>query len=159
MHEMNGCEEFYKYRGRCLFCDMVHQELSTGTRIVFEEDTFVAFTPYASRFPFEICVMSKVHSSHFENIQKLETEELAQVLRTVLLKLEKALELPPYNFIVHTTPFILGEIEHYHWHIEIIPRLTRVAGFEWGSGFYINTVAPESAAEFLRNANIEKDAG
>src|SRR3990167_9187788 len=128
MHEMNGCEEFYKYRGRCLFCDMVQQELSTGTRIVLEDD----------------------------NLQKLEIEELAQVLRTVLLKLEASLEFPPYNYIVHTTPFVFGEIEHYHWHIEIIPRLTRVAGFEWGTGFYINTVTPESAAEFLRNASIER---
>lgn len=158
IHEMAACEEFYKYRGRCLFCDIVQQELSTGLRIVVEEDTFVAFTPYASRFPFEICVVSKTHSSHFENLQKLEAEELALVLRAVLLKLEASLEFPPYNYIIHTTPFSLGEIEHYHWHIEIIPRLTKVAGFEWGSGFYINTVSPENAAEFLRNVNIEKSA-
>ncbi|MEK7749911.1 MAG: galactose-1-phosphate uridylyltransferase, partial [Planctomycetota bacterium] len=98
----------------------------------------------------------KIHSSHFENLQKIEIEELAQVLRIVLLKLEASLEFPPYNYIIHTTPFVFGEIEHYHWHIEIIPRLTRVAGFEWGTGFYINTVTPESAAEFLRNASIER---
>jgi len=155
MHEMNGCEEFYKYRGRCLFCDMVQQELATGSRIVLEDDIFVAFTPYASRFPFEIWVMPKVHSSHFENLQKLEIEELAQVLRKILLKLEKALEFPPYNYIVHTTPFTYREIEYYHWHIEIIPRLTRVAGFEWGSGFYINPVTPESAAEHLRDTSVD----
>ncbi|MEJ1741414.1 hypothetical protein SMA57_28695, partial [Escherichia coli] len=85
-----------------------------------------------------------------------EIEELAHVLRTVLLKLEASLEFPPYNYIIHTTPFSFGEIEHYHWHIEIIPRLTRVAGFEWGSGFYINTVLPENAAKFLREVDIEK---
>ena len=156
MHEMSGCEEFYKYRGRCLFCDMVQQELSAEIRVVLEEDNFVAFTPYASRFPFEIWILPKIHSSHFENLQKIEIEELAQVLRIVLLKLEASLEFPPYNYIIHTTPFVFGEIEHYHWHIEIIPRLTRVAGFEWGTGFYINTVTPESAAEFLRNASIER---
>ena len=155
-HEMDGCMEFYKYRGRCLLCDMVQQELSTGTRIVFESDNFLAFAPYASRFPFEIWILPKNHSSHFENLQKMEIEELAQVLRTVLLKLEVALEFPPYNYIIHTTPFAFGEVEHYHWHIEVIPRLTKIAGFEWGTGFYINTVTPESAAEFLRDANIEK---
>jgi UDPglucose--hexose-1-phosphate uridylyltransferase len=134
---------------------MVQQELATGSRIVLEDDIFVAFTPYASRFPFEIWVMPKVHSSHFENLQKLEIEELAQVLRKILLKLEKALEFPPYNYIVHTTPFTYREIEYYHWHIEIIPRLTRVAGFEWGSGFYINPVTPESAAEHLRDTSVD----
>lgn len=158
VHEMNGCEEFYKYRGRCLFCDMIQQELATRARIVFESDIFVAFTPYASRFPFEVWILSKNHSSHFENLQKLEAEELAHALRTVLRKLEASLEFPPYNYIVHTTPFVLGELEYYHWHIEIIPQLTRVAGFEWGSGFYINTVTPENAAEFLRNVTIEKKA-
>ncbi len=155
-HEMDGCMDFYKYRGRCLFCDMVQQELSAGVRIVFEGDNFLAFTPYASRFPFEIWILPKNHSSHYENLQKMEIEELAQVLRTVLLKLEMALEFPPYNYIIHTTPFAFGEVEHYHWHIEIIPRLTKIAGFEWGTGFYINTVTPESAAEFLRDANIER---
>ena len=87
--------DFYKYRGRCLFCDMVQQELSAGVRIVFEGDNFLAFTPYASRFPFEIWILPKNHSSHYENLQKMEIEELAQVLRTVLLKLEMALEFPP----------------------------------------------------------------
>jgi len=155
-HEMDCCLEFYKYRGRCLFCDMVQQELSTGVRIVLEGDNFLAFAPYAARFPFEVWILPKHHSSHFENLQKMEIEELSQVLRTVLLKLEVSLEFPPYNYIIHTTPFAFGEVEHYHWHIEIIPRLTKIAGFEWGTGFYINTVTPESAAEFLRDVNIEK---
>lgn len=135
MHEMNGCEEFYKYRGRCLFCDMVQQELATGTRIVYDGEMFVAFAPYASRFPFEVWILSKVHASHFENLQKLEAEELAHVLRNVLLKLEASLEFPPYNYIIHTTPFTLGEIEHYHWHIEIIPRLTRLQVLNGGAVF------------------------
>jgi len=156
MHEMEGANVFYKYRGRCLFCDMVRQELATRSRIVYEGDIFVSFAPYASRFPFELWILSKNHSSHFENSQKLEIEDLAKTLKKTLLKLESSLEFPPYNYIIHTTPFNYGEIEYYHWHIEIIPRLTNVAGFEWGSGFYINTVKPETAAEFLRNTNNEK---
>lgn len=157
IHEMEGSEAFYKYRGRCLFCDMVRQELATGARIVMEGKNFIAFTPYASRFPFEIWILSKTHASHFENIQKLEVEELAKILQKTILKLEACLTFPPYNYIIHTTPFTYGEIEYYHWHIEIIPRLTNIAGFEWGSGFYINTVMPETAAEFLRNANIQNN--
>ncbi|MDR4509859.1 MAG: galactose-1-phosphate uridylyltransferase [Candidatus Brocadiaceae bacterium] len=155
MQEMNACEEFYKYRGRCLFCDIVRQEIKEGTRIVLEDDTFVVFTPYASHFPFEIWVLPKAHSSQFENLQDREISELARVLRTTLLKLEIVLEFPAYNYVIHTTPFVYDEIEQYHWHIEIIPRLTKIAGFEWGSGFYINTMTPENAAEYLRNADRE----
>ncbi len=82
--------------------------------------------------------MPKAHSSHYENIPKPGVDDLGGTLRTVLEKLEKALDNPPYNYIIHTAPFDHQELPHYHWHIEIIPRLTKVAGFEWGSGFYIN---------------------
>jgi UDPglucose--hexose-1-phosphate uridylyltransferase len=152
-HEMRGAEEFYKYRNRCIFCDMIRQEIATESRIVMEEDNFIAFTPFASRFPFEIWILPKQHEAHFENTQKLEIEELAMVLKSTLTKLETALDSPPYNYILHTSPFNAGELEYYHWHIEIIPRLTKIAGFEWGTGYYINTVPPESAAEYLRNVD------
>jgi len=153
--EMKGCEDFYGYRGRCLFCDMIEQEISSGERVVLEGENFVAFEPYAARFPFETWILPKRHSSHFENLQKLGIAELAADLRTLLLKLETALDYPPYNYIVHTSPFNVGDLNHYHWHIEVIPRLTRVAGFEWGTGFYINPVPPENAAEYLRTVEID----
>ncbi|MGR3311530.1 MAG: galactose-1-phosphate uridylyltransferase [Candidatus Brocadiales bacterium] len=154
-HEMRSSEEFYKYRNRCIFCDMVRQEISTGTRIVIEDDNFIAFEPFAPRFPFETWILPKKHEAHFENTQKIEIEELATVLKSTLAKIEIALDSPPYNYILHTSPFNSGELEYYHWHIEIIPRLTRVAGFEWGTGYYINSVPPESAAEYLRKVDDE----
>ena len=153
--EMEGALGFYNYRGRCIFCDMIQQELATGSRIVLDLPNFVVFCPFASRFPFETWILPKQHSSHFENIQRQQVEELGLVLKTVLCKLELALDDPPYNYIIHTAPFDTQELQHYHWHIEIMPRLTRVAGFEWGSGFYINPVLPEQAAAFLRDTDID----
>ncbi|MCK4299631.1 MAG: galactose-1-phosphate uridylyltransferase, partial [Planctomycetes bacterium] len=152
--EMKGAQDFYGYRGRCIFCDMVEQELSAGTRVVLEGERFVAFAPFASRFPFETWLLPKRHASHFENLQKLGIAELAVDLKTILAQLEKALDYPPYNYIIHTAPFDVGDLAHYHWHIEIIPRLTRIAGFEWGTGFYINPVAPEDAAEYQRTVEL-----
>ncbi len=153
--EMEGALGFYNYRGRCIFCDMIQQELATGSRIVLDLPNFVVFCPFASRFPFETWILPKQHSSHFENIQRQQVDELGLVLKTVLCKLETALDDPPYNYIIHTAPFDTQELQHYHWHIEIMPRLTRVAGFEWGSGFYINPVLPEQAAAFLRDTDID----
>jgi UDPglucose--hexose-1-phosphate uridylyltransferase len=153
--EMRGGKAFFDFRGRCIFCDMVQQELDTGSRVVYDSDEFVAFEPYAPRFPFETWILPKNHATHYEEIERHSTEQLARCLKTTLLKLEKALDSPPYNYMVHTTPFDLGHVEHYHWHIEIIPRLTKVAGFEWGTGFYINAVPPETAAEFLRETQVE----
>jgi UDPglucose--hexose-1-phosphate uridylyltransferase len=153
--EMTGALEFYNYRGRCIFCDMVQQELATESRIVLDTPHLTAFCPYASRFPFETWILPKHHSSHFENIQKGGVEELGTALKTLLMKLESALDRPPYNYIIHTAPFDTQELPHYHWHLEIIPRLTKMAGFEWGTGFYINPVAPENAAGFLREIDVE----
>ncbi len=153
--EMEGSLGFYNYRGRCIYCDMIQQELATGSRIVLDLPNFVVFCPFASRFPFETWILPKQHSSHFENIQRQQVEELGLVLKTVLCKLELALDDPPYNYLIHTAPFDTQELQHYHWHMEIMPRLTRVAGFEWGSGFYINPVLPEQAAAFLRDTDIE----
>jgi UDPglucose--hexose-1-phosphate uridylyltransferase len=120
---------------------------------------FTAFCPYASRFPFETWILPKQHSSHYENIPKPSVDDLGNVLRQVLAKLELALDSPPYNYIIHTAPFDHQELPHYHWHIEIIPRLTKVAGFEWGSGFYINPVPPEEAAAFLREVEVNLSPG
>ena len=152
--EMTGGLEFFNYRGRCIFCDMVQQELATEKRVVVDTPHFTAFCPYASRFPFETWVVPKQHSSHYENIPKPGVDDLGGVLRLVLNKLELALDSPAYNYIVHTAPFDLQELPHYHWHVEIIPRLAKVAGFEWGSGFYINPVPPEDAAAFLREVEV-----
>jgi UDPglucose--hexose-1-phosphate uridylyltransferase len=150
IREMQGASDFYGFRGRCLFCDMIQQELASNERVILNTADFIAITPFASRFPFETWILPKEHSSHFENLHKYEVEGLASILQRTLKKIERALLRPPYNYIIHTAPFDLGEIDYYHWHIEIIPRITRVAGFEWGTDFYINPVVPEEAAQCLR---------
>ena len=157
--EMTGALEFFNYRGRCIYCDIVHQETEAKKRVVAETAHILAFCPYASRFPFETWILPKHHNSHYENIQKNEVDELGTVLKTILMKLEVALDRPAYNYIIHTSPFDTQALPHYHWHLEIIPRLTRVAGFEWGTGFYINPVPPEQAALFLREIEVDVSGG
>jgi len=152
--EMSGSIEFFKYRGRCVYCDIIRQESEQKERIVFETDNFIAIAPYASRFPFEVWILPKQHQSHFEDITESDLRGIANCLKNVLTKLESTLERPPYNYMIHTSPFNTNEMEYYHWHIEITPRLTRVAGFEWGTGFYINPVLPEQAAKFLREVQL-----
>jgi len=153
--EMTGSLEFYNYRGRCVYCDMIQQELASEKRIVLDSPGFLALCPFASRFPFETWLLPKTHASHYENIQKNEVDELSGVMRQVIAKVEAALDQPAYNYIVHTAPFDTQELGHYHWHMEIIPSLTKTAGFEWGTGFYINPVPPEQAAAFLREIEVE----
>lgn len=154
--ELNGAHEFYRYRGRSIFSDMIQQELATESRVVVETEGYVVLCPFASRFPFETWILPKQHSSHYENISRPMIEELGVVLKQTLRKLELGLDDPPYNYVFHTAPFSSQELPHFQWHIEIFPRLSRVAGFEWGSGFYINPVSPESAAEFLRETDTEE---
>jgi UDPglucose--hexose-1-phosphate uridylyltransferase len=153
--ELEGTEAFYRYRGRSIFQDMIQQELATDSRVVLDSPNFLVFCPFASRFPFETWILPKQHSSHFENITRPAIEDLGSVLKQTLRKLEIALDDPPYNFVIHTAPFDRQELPHYLWHIELFPRITRVAGFEWGSGFYINPVPPEQAAKFLRETSTD----
>ncbi len=152
--EIQGAKLFFDYRGRCIFCDIIQQEISSGDRLVVNEKNFIAFEPYASRFPFETWILPKRHLSHFEATDDALLGELAYVLKLTLKKIEVSVNNPPYNYLVHTSPLNVGPIEHYHWHFEVIPRITRVAGFEWGTGFYINPVPPENAARYLRDAVV-----
>ena len=154
--ELDGAEAYYKYRGRSIFNDMILQEQATGSRVVFETSQFLVFCPFASRFPFEICILPKSQRSHFESASRSKIDELGEVLKKTLRKLEVGLEDPSYNYIIHSAPFNSPELPHYRWHIEIFPRLAGVAGFEWGSGFYINPVPPEEAAKFLRETREEE---
>lgn len=150
---VNGAKNYFEYKERCVFCDMIKQECSTSTRIVAENDDFVAFVPFAARFPFETWILPKVHDSDFEDSQKHEVVNLSQMLQLVLRRLKNVLDNPPYNFILVNSPLRESKLPHFHWHLEIIPKLTKVAGFEWGSGFYINPTPPEEAAKFLREAD------
>ena len=111
---------------------MIQQELAAEERIVLDTPGFVAFAPFASRFPFETWIVPKQHSSHFDQIQKNGIEDLARVLRQVIARIESAVDRPAYNYVLHTAPFDSHELGHYHWHIEIIPRLTNIAGLRMG---------------------------
>jgi UDPglucose--hexose-1-phosphate uridylyltransferase len=152
--EIEASERYYEFKERCVYCDLIRQEVKAGTRVVTETDHFVVIEPYAPRFPFETWILPRAHRSHYEAADAAQLKNLAWVLKSTLKKLEKVLERPPYNLIVHTAPLQEAANAHYHWHIEIIPKLTRVAGFEWGTGFYINPTPPEESAQFLRDAGL-----
>lgn len=152
--EIDRCREYFEYRDRCMLCDMAVQELSSGVRVVLDTPHFLAFEPFAARFPFETHVMPKRHASHYEMTEDALLPELARCLRQTLLRIERAVNNPAYNYLIHTSPLNSRPLDHYHWHFEIIPRITRTAGFEWGTGFYINPVPPEHAAQYLREIRV-----
>lgn len=148
--ELNGARTYYELKERCIYCDIVLEEIKHVERVVIENDDFVAICPYASRFPFEIWVLPKRHDPMYEDIQDNELKNLASIMQSINKKLNLALENPPYNYLLHTSPLKDGNLKYYHWHIETIPKLSGIGGFEWGTGFYINPVPPEEAAKFLR---------
>ena len=162
--ELKVSQEYFESKERCIFCDMLEFELSSGQRVVKEFASFVIVTPYASCFPFELRLYPKRHAHDFVLMNDRELAELAEAMKDMLCRVRAVLDDPPYNFILHTAPpkqerhgrpEYWGSIEYdYHWHIELVPRLTQIAGFEWGTGFYINPTSPEDAATFLREAEI-----
>jgi UDPglucose--hexose-1-phosphate uridylyltransferase len=148
--EIEGARRHFEHRERCIFCDIVMQERKDRSRLIHENDDFVVFAPWAPRSPFETWVVPKRHESNFEGESRERLTSCAQALRTTMRRIAAALGDPPFNLMVHSNPLRDAPSPSYHWHIEIMPALTRVAGFEWGSGFHINPVPPEEAAEFLR---------
>jgi UDPglucose--hexose-1-phosphate uridylyltransferase len=150
--ETDGARDYFKFKERCIFCDIIRQETESGIRVIADTPAFIAVAPFAPRFPFEIWIMPRVHQSAFEDSQKQEFEQLALVLKDMLMRLDKVLDFPAYNYIIHTSPIPESPNEHYHWHLEIMPKLTKIAGFEWGTGFHINPTPPEESAKFLRDA-------
>jgi UDPglucose--hexose-1-phosphate uridylyltransferase len=153
--EVKSASSYYDYKERCVFCDMLRQELEDQERLVAENEHFIAFAPFVSRFPYEVWIMPRKHSSDFCNMEKEAVRPLGTILRDTLFKLKTVLNDPPYNFIIHTSPINGHEREDYHWHIEIMPKLVKIAGFEWGSGFYLNPVPPEEAARNLNSKSSE----
>lgn len=153
--EVDGAREYFNFKERCIFCDIITQESESGVRVIADSPEFIAVAPFAPRFPFEIWIIPRVHLSAFEDSQKQEFEQLAAMLKDMLMRLDKVLDYPAYNYIIHTSPIPETPNEHYHWHLEIMPKLTKVAGFEWGTGFHINPTPPEESAKFLRAAAVE----
>jgi UDPglucose--hexose-1-phosphate uridylyltransferase len=150
LEEIHGAGEYFNYRERCVFCDMLRQEQQEKERIITENEHFLSFCPYASRFPFEIWIAPKKHNSFFCHVPREEIPSLASILKETIARLKKVFPNCAYNYIVHSAPVDIEEKEGYHWHIEFMPKLTRVAGFEWGTGFYIVPTPPELAAKFLK---------
>ena len=154
--EIEGAKQYYIYKERCVFCDIVQQETESGVRLVAENEDFVTIAPYAPRFPFETWILPKQHESAFENSSSRMFESLAKAIRVLLNKADQVLDNPAYNLVIHSSPTQDPANDHYHWHIEYVPKLTRTGGFEWGTGFYINPTPPEEAARFLRAASAEE---
>jgi UDPglucose--hexose-1-phosphate uridylyltransferase len=154
VEEIEGSRKYYDFKERCIYCDIVSQELADEERVVTSNESFLAIEPFAARFPFETWILPKTHKPAFQDIEKNEVHHLARILKEILMKINAALNSPPYNFILHTLPLQGNNRSWYHWHLEIMPKLTKVAGFEWGSGFYINPTAPEEAARYLREIQV-----
>ena len=151
LEEIEGARRWWETHERNIFSDIIDQERGDECRVVIETPRYLAICPYASRFPFETWILPRSGGSRFEVIDREQAEELAFVLKDALGRIEAVLPGVPYNYILHSGPFGAADMPHYTWHIEIIPRLTRIAGFEWGTGMYINPTPPERAAEYLRD--------
>ena len=160
--KLDAAREYFERKKRCIFTDVIRQELAMGDRVVEENEHFVVLSPFAARFPFELQIYPRRHCHDFALIEPQERAELAGVLSRSLRRIQKTLGNPAYNLMIHTSPVMRQErgnnwstIEQdFLWHIEILPRLTKVAGFEWGTGFYVNPVSPESATNFLRDVEL-----
>jgi len=153
-HYVEEAMRYFDDNGECVYCNILKTELA-NERVILETDNFAAYVPFAARSPFEIWVQPKKHYSSYERISAMDTKELGFVMRQTLGKLYKGLKDPAYNFMILSAPCHEEELEYFHWHIQIVPRVASVAGFEMGSGIYINTVIPEEAAKFLRETKVE----
>jgi UDPglucose--hexose-1-phosphate uridylyltransferase len=152
--ELDACEQHFREKERCLFCDAIDHELRERERVVAETDQFVVLSPWAARTPFELLILPKEHRSQLETASGAELRGLSEVLRMALRKLDRALEKPAYNFWLHTLPLREQPSASYHWHLELRPTLSLQAGFEWGTGCSINPTPPEEAAAFLRQTEV-----
>lgn len=148
--KLEEAARYYDDHGRCVYCDSLQEELHVGKRIVMDTERFVVLQSFASRSPFETLVVPKEHQASFGLISMEDSKQFAQVLKTTLFKLYFKLNNPDYNYVIHTAPIRDEQEDYYHWHLQITPRLTTPAGFEMGSGIYINTSLPEETAQFLR---------
>ncbi len=150
--ELEGAESYYNYKERCLFCDIIRQEIKQNIRVVCQNELFITIMPFAPRTPFEMWILPKKHSSSYRTQTDAELFVLAELFSKSLKMLADCIPNVPYNFVLHTGPLRSKGLSHYHWHFEVVPKLTSIAGFEWGSGFYINPLSPEEAAVFLRES-------
>lgn len=154
--QVQGAANHFALTERCIYCDMLDQEKIEKKLTVASDGDFIAMTPFASRTPFETWILPTRHKPSYDMITDSEITSLAKVFCVTMRKIKDLLGDPQYNFMIHTVPMAVREGEHYHWHIEIIPYLTEVAGFELGTGFYVNPTPPEVAADCLRRVPERK---
>ena len=149
--EIRGTLDYYQRKERCIFCDIIKEEISMKKRVILETVHFLVFSPFASRYPFETWIIPKNHCPDFHRIKEEEIEDLSVAIQSLFLRFSKLLSDPPYSFSFHTSPvqsrFHRAE---YHWHIETRLRIGLREGFEWGTGFFVNPTPPENAAAYLR---------
>lgn len=150
--ELRGAEEYYEQKGRCIYCEILRVETEKKERVVEMNEDFVVLAPFASRFPFETWILPRHHGSDYAALSEEKYLSLARILKSVLGRMNGVLDNPAYNFIIHSEPLKSHGVAHYHWHIELMPKIVHTAGFEWGAGFYINPTPPEQAAQYLREA-------
>lgn len=150
---------YFDETGECLYCRTMKDEISASERIISENKHFVAFIPYAALSPFHLWIFPKRHSSSFEHISDEEIMGMAQILKTVLAKLYYGLNNPDYNYTIRSIPTDQDYADYYHWYLAIVPRVSQAAGFELGTGMFINTSLPEESAEFLRSIEIPISSG
>jgi UDPglucose--hexose-1-phosphate uridylyltransferase len=153
-NELNGAGVFFLNHGTCPYCEMIAHEEAAGDRLIAGNQQFIAFCPYASRFPFEFIILPRRHQADFSSLDDVMLQDLSAIVKETIQKLTSSLNHPPYNLMLHTAPVGFTDAPYYHWHLEILPRLTTVAGFEWGTGIYINPTPPENAAKYLRETTI-----
>jgi UDPglucose--hexose-1-phosphate uridylyltransferase len=150
--EVDGAHAHFESKERCVFCDIVRQETADGRRVILESADMVAIAPYAPRFPFETWILPRRHQAAYEEAQRSDYAALARLIGDILRRMNRVLRDPPYNLLIHSAPLAEPAGDYYHWHVEIIPKLTKIAGFEWATGFYVNPTSPEEAARVLRDA-------
>jgi len=149
--EVWGTLDYYQRKERCIFCDIIKEEISAKKRVILETVHFLIFLPFASRYPFEAWIIPKVHSPDFHRIKEVEIADLSVAIQSLFHSFFKLLSDPPYSLTFHTSP-IRNRFHRpeYHWHIETRLRIGLREGFEWGTGFFVNPTSPEDAANFLR---------
>jgi UDPglucose--hexose-1-phosphate uridylyltransferase len=162
MSELRQAHSYYEDKKNCLFCDLLKNELRSRERLIEETDEYVVFAPYASCFPFEITIMPKEHVHDFTEISQGQRREFAVILKRTLHRLKEVLNDPPYNLMMKSAPNVSegsgnqdcfsAMQDSYHWRVEIVPRITVMAGLELATGLYVNPVPPEEAARYLKEA-------
>ena len=156
-NELNNAKEHFGYKERCVFCDILREEIRVKDRIIFENNSVISFIPFAPRFPFETWIIPKKHNADFTKEDENILMALAECLKETLTKITKLLKDPPLNYMLYSIPYLRSKegywktiYQDYHWHIKILPHVLNVEGFAWSSGFYIEPLFPEICAKLLR---------